>query len=297
MNMRSFSYQLIAVFVVAVSSAFAAEPIKLDSVLLTLIEQVEVPAREAGELSALHVREGQLVKEGTLLAQVDDRDAHLVTRKAQFERDIAAKEAGNDVRVRFQKKSREVADAELRRAIESIEKYRKSVSDTEMDRLRLTAQKAVLEVEQAELELEKAKLTERLKDNDVQIGERSIERRKVVSPLDGMVVQIHRHRGEFMEAGHTVLRIVRINRLRAEGLLNARDLRGDPVGRRVTLNVMVPGSGETQFSGKVVFVSPEINPVNGLTKIWAEIENPDLLLRPGLNGSMTVEPAETAKLK
>ena len=100
-----------------------------------------------------------------------------------------------------------------------------------------------------------------------------------------------------MEAGHTVLRIVRINRLRAEGLLNARDLRGDLVGRRVTLNVTVPGSGETQFSGKVVFVSPEINPVSGQTKIWAEIENPDLLLRPGLNGSMAVEAAETAKLK
>src|SRR5438552_8146564 len=108
----------LAIIVLAVAPRFsaAAEPIKLDSVLLTLIEQVEVPAREAGELSALHVREGQLVKEGTLLAQIDDRDAQLVTRKAQFERDIAAKEAGNDVRVRFQKKSRDVAEAKLRRA-------------------------------------------------------------------------------------------------------------------------------------------------------------------------------------
>jgi RND family efflux transporter MFP subunit len=281
---------------VVIPAASAAEPIKLDSVLLTLIEQVEVPAREAGELSAMHVREGQLVKEGTLLAQIDDRDAQLAARKARFECDIAAKEAGNDVHVRFHKKSREVAEAELRRAIESIEKYRKSVSETEMDRLRLTAEKTGLEVEQAELELAKAKLTERLKDNDVKIAERSIERRNVVSPIDGMVVQILHRRGEFVEAGHTVLRVLRINRLRAEGLLNARDLRGEPVGRRVTLTVMVPGSGETQFAGKVVFVSPEINPVSGQTKVWAEIENPDLLLRPGLNGAMTIE-AEAAKLK
>jgi macrolide-specific efflux system membrane fusion protein len=277
-------------------SAFAVEPIKLDSVLLTLIEQVEVPAREAGDLAAMHVREGQLVKEGTLLAQIDDRDAQLTARKAQLERDIAAKEAGNDVHVRFHKKSKEVAQAELRRAIESIEKYRKSVSETEMDRLRLTAEKATLEIEQSQHELDKAKLTEKLKDNDVSIAEHSIDRRRVVSPIDGMVVQIHRRRGEYVEPGQTVLRVLRINRLRAEGLLNVRDLRNDLVGRRVTLNVMVPGSGETQFTGQVVFVSPEINPVSGQTKIWAEVENPDLLLRPGLNGSMTIEPVEP-KLK
>jgi macrolide-specific efflux system membrane fusion protein len=277
-------------------AAPAAEPIRLDSVLLTLIEQVEVPAREAGELAAMQVREGDLVKEGTRLAQIDDRDAHLAAKKAQFERDIAAKEAGNDVHVRFHKKSRDVAEAELRRAIESIEKYRKSVSESEMDRLRLTAEKTALEVEQAELELAKAKLTQGLKENDVAIAQRNIERRQVVSPIDGMVVQILHRRGEFVEAGHTVLRIVRINRLRAEGLLSVRDLRGEMVGRRVTLTVMVPGSGETQFAGKVVFVSPEVNPVSGQTKVWAEIDNPDLLLRPGLNGSMAIE-ADAAKQK
>src|SRR3989442_13461982 len=117
--MRLFTPACLATVVLAVAPQFtaAADPVKLDSVLLTLIEQVEVPAREAGELSAPHVREGQLVKEGTLLAQGDDREAQLATRKAQFERDIAAKEANNHVRVRFQKKSREVAEGELPRGL------------------------------------------------------------------------------------------------------------------------------------------------------------------------------------
>src|SRR3989442_13086108 len=102
--MRLFTPACLATVVLAVAPQFtaAADPVKLDSVLLTLIEQVDVPAREAGELSALHVREGQLVKEGTLVDQVDDRDAQLVTRKAHLERDTAAKEPGNDVRVGFQ---------------------------------------------------------------------------------------------------------------------------------------------------------------------------------------------------
>src|SRR5688572_2518231 len=83
-DVRCSMFASVFVITISVFSASAAEPIKVDSVLLTLIEQVEVPAREAGELAMIQVREGQLVKEGTVLAQIDDRDAQLATRKAQF---------------------------------------------------------------------------------------------------------------------------------------------------------------------------------------------------------------------
>jgi hypothetical protein len=34
-----------------------------------------------------------------------------------------------------------------------------------------------------------------------------------------------------------------------------------------------------------------VNPVNGQFRVWAEIENRDQLLRPGVQGSMTILPA------
>ena len=40
-----------------------------------------------------------------------------------------------------------------------------------------------------------------------------------------------------------------------------------------------------------MFVSPEVNPVNGQIRVWAELENQDLLLRPGVAAEMTIEPA------
>ena len=46
----------------------ADEPIEVDEALVTLIEQVEVPAREAGVLAAIDVREGQVVAVGDALA-------------------------------------------------------------------------------------------------------------------------------------------------------------------------------------------------------------------------------------
>ena len=269
----------------------AQERIEIESVLITVIEEVKVPAREAGELSAVSVREGQLVKAGEVIAQVDDADARLAARKAALERDIAAKDAENDIQVRFAKKSKDVTAVELQRALKQQNRFDKSISDSELDRLRLTDQRAGLEIEQAEHDLVKAKLTERLKGNDVDIAKRAIDRRQVVSPIDGMVVQIHQRRGEWVEPGATVVRLLRINRLRAEGQVNMRDIRGDLTGRAVSLSVTLPDGAATSYRGKVVFVSPEINPVNGLVKVWAEIDNPRLLLRPGMRAAMTIEPA------
>jgi hypothetical protein len=31
-----------------------------------------------------------------------------------------------------------------------------------------------------------------------------------------------------------------------------------------------------------------VNPVNGQVRVWAEIENRDLLLRPGLHGKLVI---------
>ena len=68
------------------------------------------------------------------------------------------------------------------------------------------------------------------------------------------------------------------------------------MGRRAVLAVDLPGKPGTEFDGEVVFVSPEVNPVNGQVRVWAEVVNRDNRLRPGLQGTLTihVEPARGA---
>jgi RND family efflux transporter MFP subunit len=268
----------------------ASRKIQVDSVLVTLIEQVDVPAQEAGVLANVAVREGQLVTVGTMLARIEDAEAQLDMKKAELEVEIARRESKNDVKVRFAEKSYEVANAEWKRSVESVEKYRKSVSQSELDRLRLLVEQATLEVEQAKHDLNIAELTGQLKDNARQIALRSTQRRQLTSPLDGMVVQIKRHKGEWVQPGETVLRILRIDRLRAEGFLLAKNVQGDLSGCRATLKVDLPGHPGAEFPGTLTFVSPEVNPVNGQIRVWAEIENRDLLLRPGLQATLTIEP-------
>jgi RND family efflux transporter MFP subunit len=273
--------------------AGAAE-IEVPSVLVKLIEQVDVPAREAGVLEQLSVREGQMVKVGDPLAQIDDAAAKFAKHKAELELDGARQLSESDVKVRFARKSSEVAAAELKRALDSQQRLADSVSASELDQLRLLAEKATLEIEQAQLEFNVAKTARELKENDVRTAEHDVAQRRINAPIAGFVAQVHRHPGEWVEPGQAILRMLRLDRLRAEGLVSAQTVGDDLMGRSVTLTVR-QGDSPTQYSGKIVFVSPEIDPVNGQVRVWAEIDNSDLKLRPGLHGSMVIADAEHAE--
>jgi RND family efflux transporter MFP subunit len=262
---------------------------EIDNVLLTLIEHVELPAKEAGAISELTAREGELVEKGRVLGAIEDEQAKMALAKAQQEYDIAAARAENDVQVRFSKKAREVAQAEYRRAMESSQKFSRGISETELDQLRLAMEKAELEIEQAEHEQAVARLTAKQKQTELDIARHAVERRQLRAPFDGMLVQRKKQRGEWVDAADTVLRIVRLDRLRVEAFLPAREAPPELAGRRVLLTVDLPGNPKSQFSGTIVFVSPEINAVNGQVRVWAEVANTGLQLRPGQPATMRIE--------
>ncbi|QDT24892.1 putative efflux pump membrane fusion protein [Gimesia panareensis] len=266
------------------------QSLRIDSVLVTVIEQVEVPAREEGQLTKIQVREGMTVERGALLAQIEDSEAQLLLEQAKLEYEMAQLKAKNDVDIRFARKSHEVANAELQRAQDSVKKYPKSISKTELDRLQLTAEKAELEIEQATEEAKTAQLEALLKKNAAQIAALAVQKRKVVSPISGMVVQIMIKSGEWVRPGDTVMRLLKLDRLRAEGLVNASLLQDRDLNDRPVVLVVNPGTKQEQkFQGKISFVSPEINAVNNQTRVWADIENPNLKLKPGMRASLIVQ--------
>lgn len=274
----------------------AGDSLIIESALVAVIDEAEVPARVEGVLAELTAREGSLVSAGDALAKIEDAEPALTLKRADIDWEIARRQATSDLRTRVARKGAEVADVELKRARESVEKYKKSVSETELDRLRLSAEKAALDVDQTIQDHEIAGLTMQLKEAERDLAAAAVDRRRIISPIAGMVVQVHRHRGEWVEPGQTLVRVLRIDRMRVEGLVPAKRLEGDLMGRRAVLAVDLPGKPGTEFDGEVVFVSPEVNPVNGQVRVWAEVVNRDNRLRPGLQGTLTihVEPARGA---
>jgi macrolide-specific efflux system membrane fusion protein len=273
------------------------EKIVLESALVTVIEEVEIPAKVEGVLATVEVREGRMVESGTLLARIEDAEARLAHELARIEFEIARKQAKNDLKVRVARKAAEFARTELKRAQDAFDKIKATVSETEIDRLRLAAEKAELEIDQAIHEQESAQMTSQLKETEMQLTQQAIDRRAIVSPLAGVVVQVNSQRGEWVPAGKTVARVLRVDRLRVEGFIHAKHLTEDLVGRRAVLAVDLPGLSGTEFEGTIVFVNAEADPVNKTVRVWAEVENTKLMLRPGLSGNLRIlsESAATAR--
>jgi len=274
------------------AGADPSSELRIDSALLTLIEHADVSASEAGLLSLLAVKEGETVAQGKPLAKIDDREVKLLHSRAETELAVARALADNDIKVRFARASAAVAASELKRAMESNEKFPKSVSQTEIERLKLIADKSVLEIEQAQIDLQQAKLAMQVKQVDLDRTTLALERRTIAAPFPGMVVQWKKQHGEWVEPGTPVMRLIRLNRLRAEAFLASQTLPTDLVGRPATLLIDLPGKSAMKYEGKLVFVSPEIDPVNGQVRVWAEIDNAELSLRPGQQGTLVIGPAK-----
>lgn len=265
------------------------------SVLVTLAEQRSVPARESGVLATVAVEEGHVVEEEQLLARIDDAESQLDKRRAEIELQIARRKSENNIKVRAAQGAAAVAQSEYKRTLDARRRFPQSVTDSDLDRDRLTAERAELEVEQAEHDFGVEELTAQLKENELAVAVRNVERRQILSPISGVVVEVNRRRGEWVEPGEEVFRVLRIDRLRAEGFLSADQVRGDLVGSRAVLRVNLPGQPNAEFEGKVTFVSPELDPLNNQVRFWAEIENRDRLLRPGLQAALVIHsPATTA---
>jgi macrolide-specific efflux system membrane fusion protein len=275
----------------AAESASGESAIEVQSVVLRLLAEAEVPAQESGVLVAVPVHEGQRVERGELLAQIDDQMPRMAERAAELAYEVANAKATNDVQVEFARKAAEVAEAELRRSTESIERFAKSVSQSQLDVERLTVDKTRLEIKQAEQDKQIATLEAKAQQNELATAKVDVARRQINAPFDGIVVQIFVRRGEWVEPGEKALRIVDPSRLKAEGFLAADDAAAELVGAPVQLTIEPAGGGRQAnetFTGRLAFVSPEIDPITGQVRVWAEIDNRDGRLRPGQAVRMTI---------
>ena len=268
--------------------AWSAEPLEVESVVLRLMAEADVPAQESGVLTAVAVREGQQVKRGDVLAQIDDRVPRMAQKAAELACDQARQKAENDVKIRFAKKSLEVAEAELRRSTESIERFAKSISQSQLDVERLTVEKSRLEGEQAEHEVALDALELKRKQNELDAAKLEVARRQIVAPIDGVVVQIFVRLGEWVEPGQKAMRIVNVEKLKAEGFVPAGKASAALLGQPVQLSLALADDAHATFDGKVAFVSPEVDPITGQVRIWAEIDNRADRLRPGQPVKMTI---------
>jgi macrolide-specific efflux system membrane fusion protein len=288
--------------VIGTSFAGASErvAIEIKSVVLRPLVEAEVPARQLGVLARIAVDEGAVVDADALLASLDDRTAALKVKQADLEQRQAAAKAANRLSIEYAEKALEVAKAELKRSEESNEKFPNSISESQLDVERLTIEKLELERRQAEHKFELARFDNDLKKNALEAAKLELELHAVRAPFAGVVALVRGRAGEWVQPGAPVLRLVAIDRLRAEGFAPADAVTEATIGANVQFELRGNGKaagadersadGAETFAGRIGFVSPEIDPVTRQVRIWAEIDNTGRRLRPGQQGRLILAP-------
>ena len=236
-----------------------------------------------------------------MIAKIDDDQPQMEKRKAQAEYDQALAKAQSDVDVQYSEAAEKVAEAEYKKALESHTKVPGSVTEVERDRLALNEKKSELQIDQARLEQRLAALAAQSKEVEVLAAENSIGRRLIKSPLDGVVVQVFPHQGEWMQPGDPLARVVRVDKLRIEGYVDSSRFGPDKVrDRPVTVEVMLADDRKETFKGRIMVTSPMVES-GGDFRVVAEVENrqdpnsQQWLLQPGQTARMTIHSSQRPK--
>jgi multidrug efflux pump subunit AcrA (membrane-fusion protein) len=261
--------------------------------LVSLIEEARVPAQEAGVLTALEVREGQPVSVGEVLGQIDPTQALTDKTVAEVQLKVATARAENDIDVQYYTAASEVAQTEYQSALEVNRQRPRTVPDMEVNRLRLVAKKADLQVEQANRDREIAAMEVEVRQAEVDTAVNQLARREIRSPLDGIVIKRFLHAHEWVMPGDPVVHVVRMDRLRVEGFVEeSRFAPWEIADRPVLAEVELSGGRRERFPGRIVFVSPLVQ-ADGTYLVWAEVDNRKQdgywLLRPGQIAQMTID--------
>ncbi len=244
-----------------------------------------------------------------------------IAKQQEFTQAIANHKAENDFAIRASEKAEGVTENELLRATQARQAFTGSVSKSEIDGLRLAFQRSQLETKQAQFERQineltaqsegqsaiahqlgieraevqreqaiaaqvSAKLEAEMQSQHVKLAALSVDRHRLTSPIDGVVVERSRQPGEWVQAGTPVLRIVYLKRLRAEGYADlpiADRLRQHP---NVRLVVACERASAKNLPATVTFISPEVDPINQQVKFFVEFENIDSLILPGMHAKL-----------
>jgi multidrug efflux pump subunit AcrA (membrane-fusion protein) len=271
--------------------AAAADPV-LYGCLVKLEEDIKLPSPEAGVLVQLSVKEGSQVRQGEVLGKIYDEEVQIQKKAAEYALGAAYKAATDDVQIRYADKSAAVAQKKYESSMEADRRAAGSISQIEIDKDKLEWDASILSAEKALHDQALAKFEYHQKKAERDAAQLAIGRRTILAPFNGEVVTIYRHQDEWVSPGDAILRLVRLDTMLVEGLVDESAY--DPHemnGCDVTVEVEMARGRKEQMTGRITYVS-SLARGDGRYIVRAEVDNRQehgrWLLRDGMTATMTI---------
>ena len=255
---RSRAFQDQAAPVLVARAATADVPVYLDAVgTIRALNTVTVRAQVGGQIIRIAFREGQDVKKGDVLAEIDPR-----TYQAQFDQAVA-------------KKAQD--EATLANARIDFDRYTKLVASNSGSKQQADTQKALVAQLEAQVKADQAAI-----DN----AQTMLSYTKIIAPLDGRTGIRLIDEGNLVQAGDTT-GIVVITQLRPIAVLfNLPQQQLPQVSKAfaqgpVTVEATGPDGRTVTDRGMLTVIDNQMDQTTGTIRMKAEFPNPDLQLWSG----------------
>lgn len=242
----------------------AGEPLPVLGCLLEPTTVAELSASSRGKVSEILVKRGDVVKLGQVLARlesgVEELNVELAQKRAGMSMDLQSKEARLDLSELNEQRTRELAEKNM-------------MSSMQLD-------EAETEKTIAQLEAFEAKERYALSKVELRRAQELLRQRYVHSTLDGIVVEMYKEVGEFVDE-EPLLKLAQLDPLKVDVIASV-DLFGE-IKEGTNLTVSPELDGVPPFVATVDVVDKIIDGASGTFRFSMVLPNPDYAVPAGLN--------------
>src|SRR6267378_561822 len=248
---------------------------------------VKISANVPGEVVRLAVKEGDSVRKGQFLLQLDGTQYQAQLRQSQAALD-AAKSS-----LRLSEVSLERSESLLKRKESLFERKLVSPEEIETARTQRNTDKARVDVNREEVARSEAA---------VQSAQDNLRKTIFHSPIDGTVTQLNVERGEIVmvgtmnNPGTVILSVADLRRMKVEADVDETDVASIRLGQTAT--VKIDALPDTALTGRVVEIanSPKVSELGSQEQqtnfvVDVMIDNPPAILRPGMTADVEIKTA------
>ena len=228
-------------------------------------------SKTVGNILAVHVREGDRVRIGQVLVEIDDRDTRAQLQKAQAGlREVQDVQEEIDQNIRAAESAKEAAEAGRSLAAATFKRYKtlleqKSVSQQEFDEVQARLKVAEAEVDRAGRMLQALKAkksqvlakTEQVKA-DITSAQVYVGYSRILSPMNGIVTSKQAEIGLLAAPGVPLLTLEDNSRYRLEVSVEDSMLR--KIRLDTPVRISIDALGPQELSSRVTEVVPASDP-------------------------------------
>ena len=223
---------------------------------IEFVDDIKLPALEAGAMVSVNVQEGQFITAGTIVGQIDDSLPHFELERAKMRYQNAYQAATDSSSVKAANQEYKLAQSVYRKDLRLNQTGSRSNSEVEESRFRKDI--ALLKKDKAVNDQQMAFGEAKVELAGMDSVKQRIARHTLRSDYNAYVVEIYKKPQEYVNIGDDVMRLARMDQMWVQASMNAKTLNAaDAENRPVTVTLQTANGTET-FEGKIDQVSLEM---------------------------------------